>query len=57
MPFEPAKEKVWIGSLDETSLKVEAQYNPKELAVEKKVPWQKHPKPPSRSVRTWQQSS
>lgn len=45
MPFEPAKEKVWIGSLDETSLKVEAQYNPKELQLDKTVPWQKHPKP------------
>ena len=32
---------VSIGSCDDTSLHVDAQYNPKELAIDKKVPWQK----------------
>lgn len=32
---------VFLGSLDEPSLTVEAQYNPKELQVDKNVPWQK----------------
>jgi hypothetical protein len=32
---------IFIGSLDDTGLTVEAQYNPKELQVDKSVPWQK----------------
>src|SRR5258705_9741654 len=33
--------KVLIGSMDEPSLYVEAQYNPKELEIAKTVPWSK----------------
>ncbi len=44
-PFQPAKAKLTIGSLDDpevpTGLQVEAHYNPKELQVDKTVPWTK----------------
>ena len=42
MSFEPANKKLKIGSLDDSGLSVEAQYNPKELEVVKPVPWTKH---------------
>lgn len=32
---------IFIGSLDDTGLTVEAQYNPKELQIDKNIPWQK----------------
>jgi len=43
MSFEPAKQKLTIGSLDEPgpAFTVEAQYNPKELQVDQNVPWKK----------------
>ncbi|MFN0248798.1 MAG: hypothetical protein ACKV2T_18055 [Kofleriaceae bacterium] len=41
MSFEPAKEKLTIGSVDNSGLQVEAQYNPKELQVDKVIPWSK----------------
>jgi uncharacterized membrane protein YgcG len=41
MSFEPAKAKLTIGSLD-TGIQVSAQYNPKELQIERPVPWGKH---------------
>lgn len=41
MSFESAKEKLTIGSLDDKSLTVSAQYNPKELQVDQNVPWKK----------------
>jgi hypothetical protein len=44
MSFEPARSKVSIGSLDDSGLQVEAQYNPKELQIDKTVPWAKHNK-------------
>ena len=34
--------KVTIGSLDDVRLEVTAQYNPKELAIERSVPWTEH---------------
>ncbi|HUJ61582.1 MAG TPA: hypothetical protein VLX92_23920 [Kofleriaceae bacterium] len=39
--FQPATEKISIGSLDDTSIGVTAQYNPKELQVDLTVPWSK----------------
>ncbi|MGE0546819.1 MAG: hypothetical protein AB7O24_27745 [Kofleriaceae bacterium] len=42
MSFEPAKNKLTIGSLDDVKITVEAQYNPKELQIDKSVPWSKH---------------
>ena len=42
--FTPPGQKISIGSLDDTSLGVNAQYNPKELQIDKNVPWQKHNK-------------
>lgn len=42
--FVPPGEKISIGSIDEPSLGVQAQYNPKELQIDKSVPWQKHNK-------------
>ncbi|MDX2089425.1 MAG: hypothetical protein SFX73_16350 [Kofleriaceae bacterium] len=39
--FQPAKAKLKLGSVDDKSITVEAQYNPKELQVEQGVPWQK----------------
>jgi phage protein U len=45
MTFIPPGAKVSIGSLDEPgAYDVEAQYNPKELEINKSVPWQKHNK-------------
>jgi hypothetical protein len=41
MSFEPAKAKLTIGSLDDSSQTVKAQYNPKELQVDQAVPWKK----------------
>ena len=40
MNFKPATQKIQIGSLDDHS-HVEAQYNPKELQIDKTVPWSK----------------
>ncbi len=42
--FEPSHAKLTIASLEPeaTDLTVEAQYNPKELQVEKPVPWLEH---------------
>ena len=42
MSFEPANKKLKIGSLDDTNLSCEAQYNPKELQIDKPIPWTKH---------------
>jgi hypothetical protein len=45
MTFIPPGEKISIGSIDEPGpWDVEAQYNPKELQIDKSVPWQKHNK-------------
>jgi len=43
MSFEPLdkSDKLTIGSVDKSSLHVEAQYNPKELQVDKMIPWTK----------------
>jgi len=41
MSFDPATEKLTIGSIDNTKLTVSAQYNPKELQVDQNVPWKK----------------
>jgi hypothetical protein len=38
--FAPARAKLWIGSIDTPWLRVEAQYNPKEIQIDKQVPWQ-----------------
>jgi hypothetical protein len=40
MSFEPAKAKLIIGSLDE-DITVTAQYNPKEVQIDRAVPWKK----------------
>jgi hypothetical protein len=34
---------VSIASVDNTGIRVDAQYNPKELQIDKSVPWQKNP--------------
>src|SRR4051812_4494508 len=39
--FNPATAKVSITSID-TGLSVSAQYNPKELQVDRTIPWQPH---------------
>jgi len=41
-PFLPAYAKLWIASLDDPTLEVQAQYNPKELQIDKQIPWQQH---------------
>lgn len=41
-PFQPARAKLWIGSLDDPSLDVTAQYNPKELQIDKQITWEEH---------------
>lgn len=35
-------EKIVIGSLDDANVGVEAQYNPRELTIDKAVPWTEH---------------
>lgn len=37
--FRHSKIRMVIGSLDDTSLEVEAQYNPTEISVKKDIPW------------------
>jgi len=37
--FRPAKAKLWIASIDDPKLEVCAQYNPRELQVDKQVQW------------------
>jgi hypothetical protein len=39
--FQPASAKLSIGSVDQNDLQVTAQYNPKELQVDKSIPWSK----------------
>jgi hypothetical protein len=39
--FKPATSKISIGSLDDPSITIKAQYNPKDLQVDLQVPWQK----------------
>ena len=40
-PSGPKQGVIWIGSLDDGGLTVTAQYNPKELQVDKNIPWSK----------------
>jgi hypothetical protein len=42
VPFNTARAKLWIGSLDDENLEVRAQYNPKELQIDKQITWQEH---------------
>jgi len=39
--FNQPKSKLSIGSVDDHTLTVDAQYNPKELQIDKNIPWQK----------------
>jgi hypothetical protein len=41
---QPVTSRIWLGSLDDTGLGVNAQYNPKELPVDQAIPWSKHDK-------------
>lgn len=42
-PSAPTRlEKIVIGSLDDPHVGVEAQYNPRELTIDKAVPWTEH---------------
>lgn len=47
--YLPARAKLWIGSLDRPDLSVCAQYNPKELQIDKAVPWSEHQQRDNRS--------
>lgn len=38
-------EKLTIVSIDSPTIRVEAQFNPKEISVDKSVPWNKHKNP------------
>ena len=40
--FQPARAKLTIGSLDNPSLTVKADYNPKELQISKQLAWKPH---------------
>lgn len=40
--FLPARAKLWIASLDKPELELHAQYNPKELQVDKQIQWSDH---------------
>jgi hypothetical protein len=41
-PFMPARAKLWIGSIDNPQIEVRAQYNPKELQIDKQLSWGDH---------------
>src|SRR5258705_11789660 len=41
-PFQPAQLKLTIGSLDDAELTVAAHYNPRELQIDKSIPWGDH---------------
>jgi contractile injection system tube protein len=41
-PFQPAQLKLTIGSLDDSSLTIAAHYNPRELQIDKSIPWGNH---------------
>lgn len=47
--FLPARAKLWIASIDDPKLEVRAQYNPKELQIDKQVPWMEHKAKDNRS--------
>ncbi|HWU90342.1 MAG TPA: hypothetical protein VN253_23925 [Kofleriaceae bacterium] len=40
--FLPARAKLCIASLDKPTLQVRAQYNPKELQIDKQIQWEDH---------------
>jgi hypothetical protein len=40
--FLPDRAKLWIASLDKPELGLQAQYNPKELQVDKQIQWSDH---------------
>lgn len=40
--FIPARAKLWIASIDRPELELRAQYNPKELQIDKSIPWSDH---------------
>jgi hypothetical protein len=40
--FQPATAKLSIGSIDDSTLFVHAQYNPKEVQLKRTVPWTEH---------------
>jgi hypothetical protein len=48
--FEHASARLTIGSLDNSLLQVEAQYNPHEIQIEKAIPWAQHS---VRDNRSW----
>jgi contractile injection system tube protein len=41
-PFMPARAKLTIGSLDDPKLEVSAQYNPKEIELQRSIGWKSH---------------
>ena len=47
----PKLEKLMIGSLDDLGRGIEAQFNPKELAIDQTVPWHAHKQRKSNSPR------
>jgi hypothetical protein len=40
--YLPARAKLWIASIDDPDLELRAQYNPKELQIDKQIPWGDH---------------
>lgn len=40
--FLPARAKLWIASIDKPELELRAQYNPKELQLDKQIQWSDH---------------
>lgn len=37
--FRPAAAKLWIASIDDPKIELRAQYNPRELQIDKQIPW------------------
>ncbi len=50
-PGQPALAKLWIASIDNPRIELRAQYNPKELQIDKQVPWNEHKQRNNRSGR------
>lgn len=40
--YLPARAKLWIASIDDPDLELRAQYNPKELQIDKQLQWSDH---------------
>jgi hypothetical protein len=55
--YLPARAKLWIASIDDPKVELRAQYNPKELQIDKQLTWGDHKDHDNRSGQKRQDSS